>query len=572
MLLWFWARTASAGLLSASGVAVLDTALAVRASFSSNERIVFQQKVFNGVASANRIQFKFVVTGPTGAQVFEHVGNAVPGSSGSSASQISGVPISQFYAGPGSYALKAQAGLDGQTVEQQASFVVTSPNIILIYPPNGMQGIAEKPLTFRWSSSGATQYRVIVGDSPSFYNSLFSQQTSGGETFLSYPDNPPDLRLRLAAGQVYYWKVEGLDAGGAVVAVSAMPYNFTVAAAPLTKDLAVTRLAVNPAATALDGSLSFVITVENQGGTTESGVPLKFSVGGLPAAGTPVAMSMLAPGEPRDYSVLEALPVDQNQSLAIACVEFSDDNIANNCKTLLVARPAAGAGGDNKPIFGKTPDLSADQLCQAIWQLIQNSPSAGDMTGYDASCEDGASVEDLQAILDGLKGDLVRISFSGPPLAPPVQPPQPPAWIYSESAPPPAVVLSPDEDDKAREWSGLSQPIFKETQGFVLKTPRAWRRIWRQLSAEDPPEIDFQKSMVAAVVAGRGARADRIEMEDAAPSLNEFLVRYRLVVNRRMLEIEGPQRAAARTSVPYLLRVLPLSPLPVRFEKTKEMP
>ena len=201
------AAPASAGLLSGQGVAVLDTTLNSRPSFSNTERVVFQQRVFNGAASAGRIVFKFVVVSPAGGQVFEHVGNAVPGSVGSAASAVSGIPIAQFDRGPGVYTLKASALLDGQTLEQTATFTVSSPKILLLYPPNGAQGVADVPLSFRWSASGASRYRVTVGDNPSFYNSVFSQETIGGEDFLTYPDNPSDPRQRLGQGQPYYWKV-----------------------------------------------------------------------------------------------------------------------------------------------------------------------------------------------------------------------------------------------------------------------------------------------------------------------------------------------------------------------------
>jgi hypothetical protein len=582
VLLLLWARAASAqctGMpLSPSGVAVLDTSMVPRPGFSNNERIVFQQKVCNGVASAGRVQFQFTVLGPSGAPVLAHRGNAVPGSVGYSASQLAGIPISGFYKGPGPYTLQAQASLDGRTVTQQAIFTVSSPNILLIYPPNGSTGIAERPLTFRWSSSGSSQYRVTVGDNPSFYNSVFSQTTTGGETSLSYPDNPSDPRQRLAADpQAYYWKVEGLDPGGAVLGHSDVPFSFTLTAASLTKDLAVTGLTVDPEAAVAAGSLGFVISVKNQGGATQTGVPLKFSVGGLAAPGTPIAMPMLAPADGRDFSVTSALPIDQTQSLAVACVEFSDDNIVNNCRTLLVSRPSTSAAGGGA-IFQPAPEMTVEQLKQAIWQLIQNNPVYADLKDFDlAGAEGDLSADELKSLLASLQHNLATITVSQPNLTPqpapepaqtPAAPAAPVAALPPEAPPPPAAA---GFEEEAREWSGMHAPVFDQTQAFAVKTAGAWRRVWDRLSNAPRPQVDFTTHMVLAVVAGRGERVDSIEFEGAPMSgAAELLVRYRLVVQRRMLEPEGPQRAAKRTTVPYLLREAPAAPVTVRFERMEQ--
>ena len=173
---------AAAGLLSAGGSAVLDASSVPRASFTNSERITFQQRVHNGVVSGGRITFTFTVLDPGGAQVFQIAGNSVPGSVGNAATQLAGFPIGKFYSGPGVYTLKAFASLDGQVIEQQNTFVVSSPNVLLLYPPNGAQNVADIPLTFSWSSSGGSSYRVTVGDNPSFYNAVFSQTTQGSET------------------------------------------------------------------------------------------------------------------------------------------------------------------------------------------------------------------------------------------------------------------------------------------------------------------------------------------------------------------------------------------------------
>ena len=68
-----------------------------------------------------------------------------------------------------------------------------------------------------------------------------------------------------------------------MVATSQVPFSFTVATVSLTRDLAVTALDVTGTPDSA-GFIPFRVTVANQGSTTESGVPLKFTLGGLPAA------------------------------------------------------------------------------------------------------------------------------------------------------------------------------------------------------------------------------------------------------------------------------------------------
>lgn len=443
---------ASAGLISGTGIFVKDSGGNQRVQYSNNERITLTARINNAVASANRVQFTFRIAGPSGAEVFLHSGNSVPGSVGNSASQVSGIPISQFFTGPGIYSFTANAVLDAQTVSQNITFAVSSPNIILIYPPNGARDVADRPVTFRWSASGAARYRVTVGDNPAVYNAVFAESTAGPESFLSYPDNPSDSRARLAAGQVYYWKVEGLDAAGNVIAQSEAPYNFTAQTAALTRDLSVTDLE----ATGRDGlTLSFRVRVANQGGTTESNVPLRFSLGGLPAPGSPLALPQLRPGDSREYPFSAALPSDQGQSLAIACVEFFDDSVPNNCKTIQVTKPTEASGDSG---FGQTGVLTKEQLWEALKQKLIELGM--DMDDYEAAeMSQQLSAGDMQALLDQLGKGLVQISLSGPPpgAAPPPAFIPPPASAAPSApgapAPPPVVETS-------EAWTALAEKLL----------------------------------------------------------------------------------------------------------------
>lgn len=405
-----------AGSLSGQGAFVLDQGGAQRPSFSSSERVVLRQQVFNSVASGGRITFRFFLISPTGAQIFQHVGNAVPGSVGNSASQVSGVPVSQFYTGPGFYTLRAEAELDGVVTTQQAQFSISSPNILLVYPPNGARDVADNPLTFRWSASGASRYRVLVGDNPSMYNSIFGQETAGAESFLSYPQNPSDERQRLTAGQVYYWTVEGIDPAGNVVAKTEIPFNYSVRATALAKDLAVTEFMLD-GSVGQDGAVKLLVRVANQGNTTENSVSLRIGVGGLPAQGTPLAVTLLSPAESREFNIQGMMPVDQKQTLATACLELFDDNVPNNCRTFSVTRPEAPAGVA-PPVAGAV--ITPGQMLDVLKELLKERGI--DLNDYDT----GAIPPDkLAALIDGLRQGTVQASVVGVAVKPPAggQPP-----------------------------------------------------------------------------------------------------------------------------------------------------
>lgn len=543
LLLLAPSAASSAGLLTAQGTEVLDSVGAQRTTFSSNERITMSQRVSNAVFSTDHIRFTFLILNPSGSQVFRHTGNAVPGSVGSSASRVSGVPIAGFYSGPGTYTLKARAVLDGQTVEQEKAFAISSPNILLIYPPNGARGLTDRPLTLRWSSSGAARYRVTVGESPSFYNSVFSETTSGGESFLTYPDNPPDQRQRLSSGQVYYWKVEGLDAGGNAVAQSPVPFSFSVESAALTRDLAVTLLEVSGRPSA--GSLSFRMSVENQGGTSESGLNFKFSLGGLPAPGTPVALPLMKPGDVREYSFTAVLPPDQGQSLAIACVEFFDDNVPNNCKTVQISRAQLDEQGGDIP--GGSAPLTKEQIWEAIKELLR--AQGIDLDDYRViGISQDMTREELEALLAALRAGQVQISLTGPPAE--VGAPPPAEELPEDSGPASAVPDAVEEESAlGKEWSGFCPPTDEGLRTLKIEGGREFRRLWRRLGREEArPDIDFKELMIVGVMAGSADGADRAEIADIESDQSGVRVIYRLVTRQR--------RGKARSSVPYHLRVI----------------
>lgn len=561
---------AEAGLLTGQGITVLDVTGAQRATFSTNESIGFIQIVNNGAASGNRIFFQFQVTAPNGNVVFRHVGNTVGGTIGNAASQINGLSISGFAQGPGVYTLNGTASLDGVPLTQTVTFTISSPNLLLIYPPNGSQNLTDNPLTFQWYSSGAVTYRVTVGDSPSLYNALYVQTTSPGASSLTYPQNPTDARQRLSTGQSYWWKVEGLDVNGNVVAISQMPYSFSVANTSLTRDLAVTELEISGAMD-YSGNIPFRITVKNQGNTTESNVPLRVTLGGLTAPNTPITLPQMSPSDVQTFDVSAPIPTDMNQALAIACLNLFDDAVANNCKTISVNRPTALSTGS---FAGDCAAVSGEQAWLAIQQVLRDRGI--NLEDYNfTGMEGGMTCSELSALLDQLRQGQAQASLSGPPMTLPVVPPTaaPVAETATTTSGAPEVVVSDEQPQSvAREksWSGVAMPLSKAAAALTIKNEVNWKKLWSRLSDEPAPLIDFADHMVLAVLAGGGDSASRIEIDDMQSTGSGLAVRYRLVTYAQPFAVKGAKPEAANKPVPYLLIAIPRTTLKINFERSKE--
>jgi hypothetical protein len=473
-LLAFWLTLGAArisvgcttGLLTALGVATVDSTGSNRSNYSNNDTIGFQQRVNNAQCSNNRILFSFQVKSPSGGHAFSQTGNAVPGSVGNSQSQLTGVPISSFFSTPGTYVLQAFAQLDGQVLTQTVSFNVSSPNIILTYPTNGAQNLTDSPLTFQWVGSGAASYVVAVGNNPSFYNSVFSQAAGTGQSSLAYPINPSNPLQLLTVGTVYYWRVQGFDINGNLLATSNPPFSFTVASAGLTRDLAVVSLGIAGPADA-SGNIPFSVAVKDQGGTTESNVPLQFSLGGLVPNGSPAMIASIGPGVSMTFNFSAAVPPGQASAMAVACLQFFDDNMADNCQSLNIS---AAAGAPNSgPVAGPVNE-TPDQIWQQIEQLL--AAQGISLTEYQLTGIEGQLTADqLASLLDALRQGQAQILLSGPPLAAPlpggpvsstgtfmptfpIPPPEAPALPVSFSTSPSAGLTDQTQD---QIWQAISQ-------------------------------------------------------------------------------------------------------------------
>ncbi|NIM03476.1 hypothetical protein GTN66_04935 [bacterium] len=318
---------------------VFDSAGKERTTYSSSEKIGFSVTCYNP-QPVDRIYFEFYVYNAQGAQVFKHTGNSAEGKVGTGSSSIRNIPISQFYRSPGKYFYMAKVIAGSSTGSPEASnymvFYVYSPAITLSYPANGARDLIDKPLTFRWVSSGATKYRVYVDDDKGFYNTLF--QTGKGEypdpvtTYFQYPTSPKDPRQKLAGGVVYWWKVEGLDSQGNVVAKTPVPFSFTLketVPSVTTKDLAVTDIILDEQSTA--GGLKFDVLVKNQGGMAISNTRVNLYVNGVPVIPFQL-LDFINTGEEGTLTFVGEA-VEEKMVTVSAALDFPDDNIKNNMLT-----------------------------------------------------------------------------------------------------------------------------------------------------------------------------------------------------------------------------------------------
>lgn len=400
--------------LEGKGAFAVDTAGSARTNFNSTESIGFLQKVNNTAASSNLIAFTYSVTDPNGKQVFSHSGNAAPGSiTGESASQITGLLVSSVYTVPGNYTLTATASLDGQTITQSATFNISSPILTLLYPPNGATDLVASPLVLTWSGSGASRYRVYVDDDISFYNTLFIGLTNGSEASFSYPDNPTDSRAKLAAGQLYYWKVEGLDANSNKVSEAGAPFTFTLLkASSKSRDIAVTNIEVLPEYPVDEiGAYAFAVTIKNQGNQTESNIPVNLYVNGSPAKNLGNPNTSIAPSETQRIMKQAGIPTNLTMAIALATVDFFDDNVTNNRMTIninvreLIARESAARPKVRAPFY------SFVQVWQVAREALFNPFIFRALQGYQPASwqAQGLSQDQANELMEDLKTGRAKI-------------------------------------------------------------------------------------------------------------------------------------------------------------------
>ncbi|MBN1383523.1 MAG: carboxypeptidase regulatory-like domain-containing protein [Elusimicrobia bacterium] len=333
--------------LEIKSISITDSLGNSRDVFSNTEKVNLNV-VVNITAVGDRVSFKFEIYDPAGAKRFTHTGNSIPGTIGEGGSSIKYVPVANFFSTSGKYKLVVYAN----TVTKEITFSAYSPNITLTYPSNYARDLPDKPLIFRWVASGASKYRIYVDDDAAFFNCIFKDDTT--LTQYTYPGEPSDARQKLSAGTIYYWKVEGLDSAGSVVAKTAVPFNFTIKATalpPTSKDLAVIDIdVVGP---------HVVVSVKNQGGKTENSIPVVLYLNGIPQKKENIISI-----KPNEIKKIKFVPTIAGKVIAIATVVFDDDYIKNNIltKRLLISAKPEPPGKRKAKIIGSVVSEGGEKL------------------------------------------------------------------------------------------------------------------------------------------------------------------------------------------------------------------
>ncbi len=510
---------AAAQNLVGTGASVHDSAGTLRETFTSGETITLRQGVNVLATDTSSVQFKFEILNPAGTVVFTHTGNAAPGTAGGAQSQLAGISVNSFYSSPGDYTFRGTATQTPYTpVVQTTSFLISSPNITLIYPPYGARGLSDDPLTFRWTASGASKSRVTVADNAGLYNELHSAVNSG-TNYYSYPQNPTRPREQLVPDQVYYWKVEGLDGSNNKISESNV-YNFSLKgqASAQTRNVAVTRLDLS-SPMSYTNPVSFRVTLSNTGSATESNISVKFSLGGVASQDSPKQVASIGPSEQTDLTFTAFMPAGQDQALAVACADLFDDNMPDNCKTRLLAPDAttsAPAGPGRK--------LSYDEMFQAILQRL-GPDAAKALEGYtfeSLSCPDCTQDELTQVVAALISGDAQLVSASVTDTGGPAEAATTDAAAAAASetqdseslelAEEPSIDMSSLAEKVPGEWSGYTDFRGKQASTFVIRGVKEWRKLWNSLSEEAVPDLDFASSMVVGVISGSEDRAAAVRL------------------------------------------------------------
>ncbi|MDI6756836.1 MAG: carboxypeptidase regulatory-like domain-containing protein [Endomicrobiia bacterium] len=409
--------SAMTGIISSTAYAVdiraayvADSLGSRRSAFSSTERISLRADVYNPSAS-DRLDFVFTIYDPAGIKVLEHAGNSIPGSVGNGGSALSDIHISKFYKTPGSYVyelkvseVRSGAVFDSKTL--RSSFFVYSPILTLNYPPNNAANLADNPLIFRWSGSGAVKYRISVDDDMAFYNTLFSAESF--DTSYSYPQNPADIRQRLRGGQNYYWRVEGLDAFGNVIATSQQPFVFGIkdtASSQISRDIGIVAMSIEP----LDEtSVLIKVEIKNLGARGESNIPVSLFVDGL-ASGS-FRIEFLNAGQSATADFRAAKPKSE-KFIVTAAHNFIDDTPANNILTLTLAMPSEIAVARGR-IIGKILEDEGGDKSKETGINAAVIAYAGPLSGETKSARNG------QYQIPDLSLGMYKLSVSCPEYEP----------------------------------------------------------------------------------------------------------------------------------------------------------
>jgi hypothetical protein len=396
--------------ITVSSVRVLDSLRSARSAYSSSENITLAATVVSSENGA-AISFDFSVTDPGGAMVFHHTGNAIPGTIGTGGSEVGNVPLSRLYTSPGNYTLKVTATpAGGASSMATTQFSVYSPIVTLSYPANGGQDLMDQPLIFRWVGSGASQYRITFGDNMGFYPLLVANTMDAS---FAYPLAPADQRARLTGGQVYYWKVEGVDAAGNVVARSPVPFSFSLkkSGGSSTRDLAITAIVFDPSVP--PPQLSLNVELKNNGASPENNVTITLYAAGMQYGTKQV--SVINANENKIVNFLiDAPAATPGAPLFISAMHnVYDDDPKNNIFTVALKPDKKYHRNHGKEKDEPGQDGKYEYSLEEIWAAIKPgvpSDIVAELEAYGLFEVSGVGKEALMELVTQLKNNKAKVT------------------------------------------------------------------------------------------------------------------------------------------------------------------
>ena len=380
LLFYYFIPDVSAGSVTITRTSVTDSMGVSRSVFSSSEKINMRIESECSVSVApSRIYYKFYIMNPSGLPVFCHEGNSTEGNAGPGASSLKNLPLS-FYSGPGIYRFKAELVVGGVVAasDESKTFTVYSPVVTLTYPPNGVADLIDKPVTFRWVASGSSKYRVYVDDERSFYNPLWTGETSASS--IQYPMNPSDERQKLSGGVEYYWKVQGLSSDGSVAARSAEPYGFTLKAETVVtsyKNIAVAEIEYG-IMSAPPQKVNIRVQAANTGNQSETNIKIQLFIDGA-ASGDKLIASMM-PNEKKEI-VFEITDVIKETIIVTAMAAVADDSAKDNILTKTIEVPLPEEWRNVPKILGRVVDKETKNGIPGVTVKLDGPVSHKTITG-----------------------------------------------------------------------------------------------------------------------------------------------------------------------------------------------
>jgi hypothetical protein len=107
------------------------------------------------------------------------------------------------------------------------------------------------------------------------------------------------------------------------------------------------------------------------------------------------------------------------------------------------------------------------------------------------------------------------------------------------------------------------------TVSLTVTNSAIWARLWKRLSPDPVPDVDFNQYLIVAIVAGAKEGGDRIDIDSYRQEGDTLVVSYRIVAYARPFDADAP-KAAQKESTHYFMGALPRTVLKVKFNRIKE--